>query len=153
MMYGNTNTHTFYICRKAYDFQKHILYFDEFDVLMSRIVSPFYFYFWVLEIADGIFFYILQLLPWVVHVNAFLHCFHMWNCVNVSILCPKTVMHTQHIFHHMDCNSANCDDGCILALQGVPSRNFFLKYLFTFPVSWKWSNQFQILNFLDQKIV
>jgi hypothetical protein len=132
-----------FILAERQDFQKHIQYFDEFDILMSRIVILFFFWgggwwWWgaleiVIEIADSIF-YILQLLPWVIHVNAFLHCFHLWDCVNVPILCPKTVMHTQHIFHHMDCNSANCHDDCILALKGTPFRNFFQKYLLTFPV-------------------
>ena len=79
-------------------------------------------------IVDRIFFCILQLLLWVIHINTFLHCFHMWNCGDVPILCPKNVMHTQHIFHHMDRNSANCDDGCILAFKGMPFRNFFQKY-------------------------
>ena len=100
---------------------------------MSRILTTFVWGTWNYQL---IFWYnlllYLQLLHRVIHVNTFLHCFHMWNCGDVPILCSKSIMHTQHIFHHMDCDSADCDDGHILAFKGMPLMNFFQKYSLTF---------------------
>lgn len=83
------------------------------------------------KIADSIFFYILQLLHWVIPVNNFLRCFHMWNCVNVPLLCQKIALPTQHFFHNMDCNSANRNDGHFVAFKGMPV--LYLKHEFTCP--------------------
>lgn len=61
----------------------------------------------------------LQLLTWVSYVNPFLHCFHMWDSIDVPTVCPKLITCSQHIFHFMDCSFAYSDDGYILAFKGM----------------------------------
>ncbi|XP_040957167.1 serine incorporator 3 isoform X4 [Gossypium hirsutum] len=62
--------------------------------------------------------FLQELLHCIIYLNSVLWCFHMWNCVYVLFLRPKTSMFSQHILHHMDCPSAHSYDGYILAFKG-----------------------------------
>ena len=63
--------------------------------------------------------FLQQLLHCISYLNSFLRCFHLWNCVLVLFLCPKTSMFSQHILHYMDCHSAHSDDVYVLAFKGM----------------------------------